>query len=81
MHERGRQNLCNFLPLEDRLIKKAFEKLDNPCTCPPDFPICVCGKVKEYRKVTGKPIVADAEELELNPRSRSAKLRIVEKIR
>ncbi len=81
MNVGGRICVISFHSLEDRLIKKAFEKLDNPCTCPPDFPICVCGKVKEYRKVTGKPIVADAEELELNPRSRSAKLRIVEKIR
>lgn len=77
----GRICVISFHSLEDRLIKKAFEKLDNPCTCPPDFPICVCGKVKEFSKITGKPIVADKEELEQNPRSRSAKLRIVEKIR
>ncbi len=81
MNVGGRICVISFHSLEDRLIKKAFEKLDNPCTCPPDFPICVCGKVKEYSKVTGKPIVADQRELDINPRSRSAKLRIIEKIK
>ncbi len=75
----GRICIITFHSLEDRLVKQAFERLNNPCTCPPDFPVCVCGNVRHYRKVTSRPIEASAEETEMNPRSRSAKLRVVEK--
>lgn len=75
----GRLAIISFHSLEDRIVKEAFQRRLNPCTCPPDFPVCVCGKVADVRKVTGKPIEASTEELEENPRSRSAKLRIIEK--
>ncbi|MCF0144649.1 MAG: 16S rRNA (cytosine(1402)-N(4))-methyltransferase RsmH [Firmicutes bacterium] len=75
----GRLCIITFHSLEDRIVKEAFSRRLNPCTCPPEFPVCVCGKVSDAVKVTGKPIVADEEELELNPRSRSAKLRVIEK--
>ena len=60
-------------------MKEAFGRRLNPCTCPPEFPICVCGKVSDAVKVTGKPIVSGEKELEDNPRARSAKLRVIEK--
>ena len=75
----GRLAIITFHSLEDRIVKNAFAKRLNPCTCPKDLPVCVCGKVADVRKVTGKPITAGEEELEENPRSRSAKLRIIEK--
>lgn len=76
----GRLAIISFHSLEDRIVKEAFAKRQNPCTCPPELPVCVCGKKPEIKKVTHKPSVADAKELELNPRSRSAKLRIIEKL-
>ena len=76
----GRLAIISFHSLEDRIVKEAFQKRFNPCTCPPDFPVCVCGKVADIKKVTRKPVTAGADELELNPRSRSAKLRVIEKI-
>ena len=76
----GRMAVITFHSLEDRIVKTAFKDLNTQCTCPPDFPICVCGKVKEIELVNKKPIVASAQEQEENPRSQSAKLRIVEKI-
>ena len=75
----GRLAIISFHSLEDRIVKEAFQKRLNPCTCPPDFPVCVCGKVSDIKKVTRKPVEADAEELATNPRSRSAKLRVIEK--
>ena len=75
----GRLAIITFHSLEDRIVKEAFKRRLNPCTCPPEFPICVCGKVSDANKVTGKPITPKEEELELNPRSRSAKLRVIEK--
>ena len=75
----GRLAIITFHSLEDRIVKNAFAKRLNPCTCPKDLPVCVCGKVADVRKVTGKPITAGKEELDENPRSRSAKLRIIEK--
>lgn len=75
----GRLCIITFHSLEDRIVKEAFNRRLNPCTCPKDLPVCICGKVADVRKVTGKPITAGKEELEANPRSRSAKLRIIEK--
>ena len=75
----GRLCIITFHSLEDRIVKQAFSKRLNPCTCPPEFPVCVCGKVSDVVKVTGRPITAGEEELETNPRARSAKLRVIEK--
>ena len=75
----GRLCIITFHSLEDRIVKEAFHKRLNPCTCPKEFPVCVCGKVADVVKVTGKPIVASGTELEENPRARSAKLRVIEK--
>ncbi len=75
----GRLCIITFHSLEDRIVKQAFQRRLNPCTCPPEFPVCVCGKVADVVKVTGKPITANEEELEANPRARSAKLRVIEK--
>lgn len=77
----GRLCIITFHSLEDRIVKEAFNRRLNPCTCPKEFPVCVCGKVSDAVKVTGKPIVANDEELETNPRARSAKLRVIEKKR
>lgn len=75
----GRLCIITFHSLEDRIVKETFNRRLNPCTCPPEFPVCVCGKVSDVNKVTGKPIVPSEEELETNPRARSAKLRVIEK--
>lgn len=75
----GRMAVITFHSLEDRMVKEAFAARLNPCTCPPELPVCVCGKVADVRKVTGKPIIPSAEERERNPRARSAKLRVIEK--
>ncbi len=77
---KGRLSIITFHSLEDRIVKEAFAARINPCTCPPGLPVCVCGKKPEAKKVTGKPLTASNEELEENPRARSAKLRIIEKI-
>lgn len=76
----GRLCIITFHSLEDRIVKNAFRKQENPCTCPPEFPVCVCGKKKRANVVTRKPILPSDEELEFNHRSRSAKLRILERI-
>ncbi len=76
----GRLCIITFHSLEDRIVKEIFSRRANPCTCPREFPICVCGKKADIKKITGKPFVPDAEETEENPRARSAKLRIAEKI-
>ena len=75
----GRICIITFHSLEDRIVKTAFRRNENPCTCPPDFPVCVCGKKPAGRVITRKPILPSAEEMEENPRSKSAKLRIFEK--
>lgn len=76
----GRIAIITFHSLEDRIVKTAFDKRLNPCTCPKEFPVCVCGKVADVKKVTRKPIEPSEEELEINPRARSAKLRVLEKL-
>lgn len=75
----GRLCIITFHSLEDRIVKNAFRKAENPCTCPPGFPVCVCGKVSKGKIITGKPIQPGEEERKENPRSKSAKLRIFEK--
>lgn len=76
----GRGCVITFHSLEDRIVKQAFAALAQGCTCPKSFPVCVCGKKKEVEPVTKKPITASEEELKENSRSKSAKLRIIEKI-
>lgn len=75
----GRICIITFHSLEDRIVKKTYEELEGRCTCPKDLPKCVCNKVSFGRIITKKPIVATKEELEINPRSRSAKLRVFER--
>lgn len=75
----GRLCIITFHSLEDRIVKQAFNRRLNPCTCPPELPVCVCGKVTDAVKVTGKPITAGDQELDSNPRARSAKLRVIGK--
>lgn len=75
----GRLCIITFHSLEDRIVKAAFRKAENPCICPPEFPVCVCGNKSKGKVITRKPIEASPEELEYNPRSSSAKLRIFER--
>ena len=76
----GRIAILTFQSLEDRAVKEAMKYLENPCTCPKSFPVCVCGKKQEIKIITKKPITASARELENNSRGKCAKLRIAEKI-
>ena len=76
----GRLAVISFHSLEDRIVKTGLAEFAKGCTCPPDFPVCVCGKKPQIKLTPRKPIVADAKELEINPRSRSAKLRVAEKL-
>lgn len=76
----GRLCIITFHSLEDRIVKRLFKENENPCTCPPEFPVCVCGKEATGKVVSRKPILPSAEELAANSRSKSAKLRIFEKI-
>lgn len=75
----GRLCIITFHSLEDRIVKTAFKKNENPCTCPPEFPVCVCGKVSRGTVMTKKAILPGEEELAVNSRSKSAKLRVFEK--
>lgn len=76
----GRLAVISFHSLEDRLVKTAIRDLAQGCTCPPDFPVCVCGKTPTVKAVSRKPILPSTEEIERNPRARSAKLRVAEKL-
>lgn len=76
---KGRLCVITFHSLEDRIVKDIIAGRVNPCTCPKEFPVCICGKKPDIKKISGKPIVPTPEELEANPRARSAKLRIAEK--
>ena len=80
LNKGGRLVIITFHSLEDRIVKNAMAEAAKGCTCPPNFPICVCGNKPKVKLITKKPIVASSEELEVNPRSRSAKLRICEKL-
>lgn len=75
----GRICIITFHSLEDRIVKNAFKTAENPCICPPEFPVCVCGRKPKGRVITKKPIEADEKEREENPRSTSAKLRVFER--
>ena len=81
LNDGGRICVITFHSLEDRIVKNIFRKAQDPCTCPKSFPVCVCGKKPKGRIITGKPIIPDAEEMEENPRSKSAKLRVFERIK
>ena len=80
LHPGGRICIITFHSLEDRIVKTAFRRNENPCTCPPDFPVCVCGKIPYGKVITRKPILPTQEETGGNPRSKSAKLRVFERI-
>ncbi|MDP4090466.1 MAG: 16S rRNA (cytosine(1402)-N(4))-methyltransferase RsmH [Bacillota bacterium] len=80
MNPKGRIAIITFHSLEDRIIKTKYKALENPCTCPSDFPLCQCGKKPLIKIITKKPIDPSEEEIENNPRSRSAKLRVAEVI-
>ena len=79
LNPEGRLSIITFHSLEDRIVKSAYRKYENPCTCPPEFPVCVCGKKPLGKAVFRKPILPGKEELEENSRSKSAKLRVFEK--
>ena len=80
LNKGGRLAVITFHSLEDRIVKQAMAEAAKGCTCPPEFPVCVCGKKPQVKLITRKPIVSGEEELERNPRARSAKLRICEKL-
>ena len=77
---KGRLAIISFHSLEDRIVKDAYSERENPCVCPPEIPICVCGKKPEIRKINKKPIVPSESQEDENPRARSAKLRVCEKL-
>lgn len=79
LNPEGRICIITFHSLEDRIVKSAFRKNENPCTCPPDFPVCICGQVSKGRVVSKKPILPSEEETAANKRSKSAKLRVFER--
>jgi 16S rRNA (cytosine1402-N4)-methyltransferase len=76
----GRLAVITFHSLEDRIVKTAMVNASKGCTCPPSFPVCVCGKKPKVKLISKKPIVSTQEELDRNPRARSAKLRVCEKL-
>lgn len=76
----GRLCIITFHSLEDRIVKDTFKMKVKPCTCPPQFPICICGKKQSAEFITRKPIISSENELEENPRARSAKLRVIKKV-
>ena len=79
LNDGGRICVITFHSLEDRIVKNIFRKAENPCTCPPDFPVCVCGKKPKGIIVTRKPVVPSEEEMKTNTRSKSSKLRVFER--
>ena len=79
LNDGGRLAVITFHSLEDRIVKNTFRNAEHPCTCPPEFPVCVCGKVPKGKVLTRKPILPSAKEQEENSRSKSAKLRVFER--
>ncbi len=79
LNQKGRFCIITFHSLEDRIVKTGFRNFENPCICPPDFPICVCGRKSKGKVITKKPILPSKQEQEENPRSKSAKLRVFER--
>jgi 16S rRNA (cytosine1402-N4)-methyltransferase len=79
LNEDGRICIITFHSLEDRIVKSIFRKNENPCTCPPSFPVCICGNKSKGKVITRKPTIPSDEEMETNKRSKSAKLRVFEK--
>ena len=79
LEEDGRICIITFHSLEDRIVKNIFRKNENPCTCPKEFPVCVCGKKPKGKVITRKPILPTKSEMEENPRAKSAKLRVFER--
>ena len=75
----GRLCIITFHSLEDRIVKNAMRMAEKPCICPPDFPVCVCGRIPLGSVITRKPVIPDEEELRGNPRAKSAKLRVFER--
>lgn len=79
LNDGGRLCVITFHSLEDRIVKNIFRTCQSPCICPPEFPVCVCGRVSKGQVITRKPIVPSEEEQDENPRSKSAKLRVFER--
>lgn len=80
LNPQGRLCIITFHSLEDRIVKNFFREMENPCTCPPEFPVCVCGKIPYGKAAPRRPILPSEEEMEVNARSKSAKLRVFERI-
>ena len=80
LNKGGRLAIITFHSLEDRIVKTGMNAASKGCTCPPNFPVCVCGKKPQVKLISKKPIISGDEELERNPRARSAKLRVCEKL-
>ena len=79
LNDEGRLCIITFHSLEDRIVKSSFKKNENPCICPPSFPVCMCGNVSKGRVITRKPIIPSEEEIEENKRAKSSKLRVFER--
>lgn len=79
LNDEGRLSIITFHSLEDRIVKSRFKTNDNPCICPPEFPVCVCGRVSKGKVITRKPILPSPKEMEVNSRAKSAKLRVFKK--
>lgn len=80
LNPEGRLSIITFHSLEDRIVKNIFRKNMNPCICPPEFPVCTCGRASMGKVITRKPIIPDEEEIEFNKRAKSSKLRVFERI-
>lgn len=80
LNPKGRLCVITFHSLEDRIVKSIFKRNESPCICPPDFPVCTCGRVSKGKVITKKPVIPQEKELEDNPRAKSSKLRVFEKI-
>ncbi|MEG0688807.1 MAG: 16S rRNA (cytosine(1402)-N(4))-methyltransferase RsmH, partial [Hungatella sp.] len=79
LNPQGRLSIITFHSLEDRIVKTRFRNNENPCICPPDFPVCMCGKICKGKVITRKPIIPTEKEIEENKRSKSSKLRVFER--